>query len=543
MIKTDLIKDTFLSKKIFLDIGVAALLLGLSLVFAARYNLNALDKGLDDNLYDVAQLLATNNEARQSLQMGRLTPALAKWLSDAQIGVRGFDSLALVDLTLTRLYHSNPSLIGTKIQRTDARQVLDRPFRDQVLGEKGLEIRSFYQVKNALERPIGYVVASVSLAGSAYSKSTSTAVYLTIFGLALLASVVYSYLSHRTFKLALAELDSVKLAKRLFQIQTALDSVEEGLLAIDERGRIIVANLAFSRLLAINSALVEADVDEVLPWLKLKKSLELSEERDVVLVRGALKAVCDKLTVKSYGRSVGALAVVRAKKAAPNNPPLTNYNHLVEALRSNALEFQKQLRIIAEFLKSDSCVSAVQNLAGPSGLSSENLICIAQNVKNQALGAFLVSEIKRCAEAGVKLNFETASFVPSRSRFLSTKNLIAVVGDLVEHAFQALLDTRMVKSVAPAGSLSEAIFLRVLEDHQGLIITLERKGPPSLVEEAFKPSLGPPLRAKKTDLGLDLTRALVQAGGGRLTVDLAKRPGAFLELTFREPRRVKVALA
>jgi sensor histidine kinase regulating citrate/malate metabolism len=300
----------------------------------------------------------------------------------------------------------------------------------------------------------------------------------------------------------------------------------------------LVNSAAINILNLRNKVLIGEDVDLILPELRLKESLSGRKEHNVNLVDEDINAICNKLPIKSRGRLVGALAIIRDRTELTSLAErITGFDHLLDALRANTHEFKNQLHVILGLLRSGAYEEAQRYVAENSQFQGETLSAVAKNIENRTLGALILGKINRCNELGVRLRVVAESQIPRHSRFLSTKSLITLVGNLVDNAIEAIDAAGRRDGPGGEDESPREISLFVREDELGLIITVDDTGVGCSPEEIARMS-GPGYSTKGPGrgMGLSLIRAVVDSGRGQMTIDSDKGVGTTMELVFREPR-------
>jgi sensor histidine kinase regulating citrate/malate metabolism len=162
MIKFNPFNMSLLSKMLFLDIFVATTMLILSVGLAARYSINMLERGLTQNLFNVAQLLATNEDVIESLEAHRLSPKLEKYLDTAILNQNNIDIITIADMKAVRIYHPNKAEIGRRFVGDDEADVLEgRHYHSKAFGTLGYQSRYLYPIFGKNGKQIGFVLVSM----------------------------------------------------------------------------------------------------------------------------------------------------------------------------------------------------------------------------------------------------------------------------------------------------------------------------------------------------------------------------------------------
>ncbi|MDR1870693.1 MAG: GHKL domain-containing protein [Deltaproteobacteria bacterium] len=526
---------------LFLDIFVAAVILFFSFSLAARHSVALLEKSLTNNLKNVAQLLATSESIKGALEAGEVSPQLAEALDLSLESLTDIDVFTIADMRAIRLYHPEKSRVGQKFVGGDeGPALLGRNYHSIARGTLGQQSRYFYPVFNDQGKQIGFVHVSVLMDNVNALRDEVYLAHLKTLGLVFVVSTALIVLLSISIKRSLLGYEPFQISRIFLQRQEVIDSLEEGLLAIDQKGGVILVNSAAASILDLkDQAILGRDIDAILPRLGLKESLDGRKEHNVSLVTDNFNVICNKLPIQSHGRLVGALAIIRDRSEMTHlAEQITGFNHLLDALRANTHEFKNQLHVILGLLRSGDSEAAGRYIAQNCQFQGETLTTIAQNIENRTLGALIIGKINRSNELGILMNVASDSRIPRHSRFLSTKSLVTVVGNLVENAIDAI-DAIDWESNDNSQRPKE-ISLLIHEDDQGLIIAVDDTGVG--LTPAEKSRLGEPgftTKGQGRGLGLSLLKAILESSHGQMSVDSEKDVGTTFELVFREPRNKK----
>ncbi|MDR1576641.1 MAG: sensor histidine kinase [Deltaproteobacteria bacterium] len=523
-----------------MDISVAAAVLILSVGLAARYSIDTMENGLIDNLFNVAQLLANNQEVKVDLAAGRLSPKLEKYLDAALANLRDIDVISIADLNSSRLYHPDKTLIGKKFVGGDEGPALSgQNYHSKAVGTLGYQNRYFYPVYNDQGSQIGFVHVSMLMTNLDALRSGVLGVHLKTLALGFVVFTILLVFLSTSIKRSLLGYEPAQIVKIFLQRQEVIDSLEEGLLAIDDKGSIILVNSAAQKILDLGARpFLGEDVDVISPGLKLKESLSGSKAYNINLVIDQVNAIYDKLPLNSRGRLVGALAIIRDRSELTRMAEsLTGFNHLLDALRANTHEFKNQLHVILGLLRGREYAEAERYIVQNGQSEGEALTTIANNIENRTLGALVLGKINQCHELGARMNLSSESKIPRHSRFLSTKSLITIVGNLVGNALEAIVEAERQRAPELADEAPREISLLIHEDDKALIITVDDTGVGCSAEEIAQMTVpGYTTKGQGHGQGLSLIRAVVDAAKGQMTIDSEKGVGTTMELVFREPR-------
>ncbi|MDR0621401.1 MAG: sensor histidine kinase [Deltaproteobacteria bacterium] len=505
----------------------------LTVGLAARHSVGLLETDLEQNLNNVAQLLATNQLIIDAMEAGKVSPSLEKYLDDILANDNNIDIITLADMRAIRLYHPVKERIGQAFQGGDEGPALKgENYSSKAEGTLGYQKRYFYPVFDSDGKQLGFVHVSMLMKNLELLRNQVVVIHLQTLLAVFLVGAVASVFLAANIKRSLLGLEPYQIAASFLKRGEIMDSLEEGLLAIDERGSVILHNDSAGRMLELEHGdLVGKDIDEHFPQFKLKETLTGLKEHNRQVALNEQVIICDRLPINARDQIIGGMAILRDRSEVTKlAEQITGFNHVVDALRSNTHEFMNQLHVILGLLQGGEYEEAKQFITKIGHAQSATVSTVAKNIDNRVLAALILGKINRCQELGVRMIVQPQSTIPRHSLFLSTQSLLTVVGNLVENAIEAI-------NAKADPEADDSITLLIYEDKQSLLITLDDTGIGLTQEEIVKMSqYGYTTKGAGRGTGLGLVRGLVQSSSGEFTVESEKGVGTSMMLTFTTPR-------
>lgn len=536
MPQTPALRMPLLSKILLLDVALVGLMLLLSIWLSSRYSVELLEERLDQNQHHVAQLLATSDAVVNALRAGRSNPALDAYLDAALTNQNDIDVITIADMNSIRLYHPEKSRVGERFFGGDEGRVLKgENYVTRGQGTLGYQSRYFYPVLDHEGKQLGFVLVSMLMSNLENLRDNVIRVHLQTLAVVLLVGILAAGLLTVNIKRSLLGFEPAQLAQRFLQRGEVIDSLEEGLLAVDGHGRIIITSTAAQEILGKDEHRLRGrDVDEVFPQGRLKESLAGVRDYNRRLTVREQNILCDRIPVHSGQAVIGAVAIMRDRSEFTRMAEqLTGVSHLLDALRANTHEFMNQLHVILGLLQAGNIEDAKRYIMDIGQVQSATVSALAKGIENRALAALILGKVNRCNELGIRMLLLPDSRIPRRSRFLPTKALITIVGNLVENAVDAISERGFAKE-------EHEIALRIHEDEQGLLISLDDSGVGLTAEEMSR--FGTPGYTSKGPghgTGLGLVYGILESAGGEISLESEKGVGTSITLVFSRPRHLR----
>lgn len=317
-----------------------------------------------------------------------------------------------------------------------------------------------------------------------------------------------------------------QIAELLQSREALLHGVGEGLIAIDNRGKITLANDEAKRLLGIHGEVLGKRAAEVLEHQVAGLLSGRSAEESLVLAgERILLAKVSGATIG--GSSVGAILVLRDRTELHTVlRDLSGARDMTQALRAQAHEFSNRLHVISGLLElgqtqaASAFIGSIDISGSPVGASA------LATVTDPELGALLLAKGAICREKGIELVIDSDSVLaPSEMG----RDLITILGNLIDNAIDA---------VAFQGRIE---LLVCQESDSSVLVEIHDDGPG--IAEGMRErmwELGASTKAERTEhqargIGLALVHRVVNRRRGTITVADSDLGGAAFTILLPAP--------
>jgi two-component system phosphate regulon sensor histidine kinase PhoR len=326
-----------------------------------------------------------------------------------------------------------------------------------------------------------------------------------------------------------------------------LDSMREGVLLLDPNGRIVLANPALRRMLMLG-----ADVTGKLP-LEMVRSSELQRTLDEV------SSSADMVTAElELGDLEPRRLLVRAAPFPSSGGALAVFVDVTELRRLETIRRDFVANVSHELRTPVTAVrSAAETLrtAGMTAADAEDFLDIIE--RNAERLQHLVQDLldlARIESRELKLSMEAVELVPALERAFdllgdrAERKRIGLSADVADGLDPVLCDRRALEQVlvnlldnaikyCPEGA---AVLVRARPEAELVRIAVDDNGPgieprhlPRLFERFYRVDAGRSRELGGTGLGLSIVKHLVEAMGGRVSVE--STPGSGTSFAFTLP--------
>lgn len=335
-----------------------------------------------------------------------------------------------------RLAHPNPWQIGRHVSTDPSGPLAGHDVVNVERGTLGLSARG----KVPLRDTSGAIVGEVSVGIGHETIAGHLTRQITVVGAfacgALLLGVLGSYLLTRRVKKLTLGLEPHELAELVREREAVLHGIGEGVLAVDEDGRVSVCNAEASRLLGVAPPRGTPVGDLELPP-RLRGVLDGRGDVDNVLaVAGDRVLVAGRRGVRREGRDLGGVLTLRDRTDLEKlTRELDAVRALTDGLRAQRHEFSNRLHTLAGLLQTGHNTEAVEFVHALSDAPVPGASVDTDAIRDPHLQAFLSAKSAVARERGVALEASAVSWVPTP--VVAPVEVTTVVGNLVDNALEA----------------------------------------------------------------------------------------------------------
>ena len=511
-----------------LILGLVALLqTGFIGLFALNYLSRAMDEQIAQRALHVATTIAT---------MPEIVSAVARHDSDTLQPL----SLHLAEKTEARyvvigdqhgirLAHPEPSAIGFSMLEDEPDEVeLTFPggkgYTYTAHGSLGLSMRArapIYSLDN------NTLVGVVSVG---YQKNRIEAVIdryritlIAVIVLGFLFSVLIAIWFANHFKKAIFGLEPEQIGRLFEERNATLESVREGIIAINAQGEIITFNRTAVETLGLTpeANLIGQPVQHVLPDSKMLEVLKTGQpqfDQEVWLQDRNL--IVNRLPLVQEGKITGVVSSFRLKDELDLvSRKLTRIQQYADTLRSQSHEYSNKLHTIAGLIEIGATDQALA-LIGQETQSHQALIqLLVDAIPDPILAGCLLGKYNRAKEMGLRLKIDEESHMTELPERLPREQLVSIIGNLIDNGLEATLQHK-----GPGGEVR----VSMTDLGNDLIFEIDDDGP-GIAETDHERIFQRGVTTKNREghgIGLHLVKALLDQLGGNITLDPGDHGGS-----------------
>lgn len=423
--------------------------------------------------------------------------------------------IVVMDMDGIRKTHPDPEKIGEHFVGGDEKEALKgKEYISASRGTLGESIRAFTPIYNDTGEQIGVAAVGISLESveKALGRSNQSILFVTAFG--LLIGIIGAIILARYIKRILLGLEPFAIAKILEERSTMLQSVHEGIIAVDQHSTITLVNKSALQILqkaGLTQEPVGMNIHDYLPSTRLDQVIqtgnpELDEEQNI----NGISILVNRVPLVVNGQVVGAISTFRDKTEVNQlAEQLTGVRTYAEALRAQSHEFLNRLHVILGMVQMkvyDELSDYIRTLVN---YRNQELGTITQSIKDPALAGFLMGKLSYAREEQVELSIDSETIIPEPADSQVTHELITILGNLIDNAMEAMVDTEEKTLDVNLHYTDEWLTIEVLDSGPGIS--------PELQTQIFEK--GYSTKGENRGFGLYLVSKSIDRLGGEFEVD------------------------
>lgn len=409
--------------------------------FVAQSLTYQIDRLVGDKVLSVARMIASRPIVQEAFRSKNppevLQPLIQQWLRES-----GVDLIVIFNMDTIRYAHTNEGLVGLHFTGGDERKALEGDeYISHAVGVSGPSMRSFVPIKdNKTGEQIGVVVVGVLKPSLERQVQQVLANLAWISLLGLVVGGVGAALVAFNIKGSIFGLEPQQIRAILEERVAILQSIREGVIAVDKKNSITIINSEAQRILGVGTEVIGKKVSEVLTNTRLPEIVATgNSEFDQEQVVHGKTIITNRVPIIVEGKVVGAVATFRDMSEVKDlASELTGVKGLAGSLRAQAHEFVNRLHTVSGLLQLGRHEEAIRYIAQVTRTHEEMVGFVSNRIHEHALAGLILGKMSTANERGISISLDPDSYVPVRDSRLVPLDLVTLVGNLIENAFEAV---------------------------------------------------------------------------------------------------------
>ena len=497
----------------------------------------------DRNLQNISETIATspsfmendiqNGTAQDQVNLMRYLDSLKKSLYDV-------DVISIVNKNNQRFYHTNHSLIGTQYngEQPDFSPVEKTFYIVNTNGPSGAQRRAYSALYSETGEYLGFIMVIIL---TEHVNENITQIITTYAILAFVAIVIELFITSRiskSIKNSLLGYEPDTISAMYLVRDNILESLKEGVIAVDKNGNILFTNNSAVKMLDKSSTATEfigKNIEQIKNGNVIKTVLNGSEKEFGIQGQrmDGTDVIIDRIPIKHEEDPIDTICILHDRAEYTKlMEDLAGTRYLVDSMRANNHDFTNKLHVILGLIQMEMYDQATSYIENITMVQRASISKIMNCISEPALAALLIGKTARAAELNVKFTLRDGSHFSNTDMHIPTEVLITVIGNLIENAFESM----NAKEPNPSnpneliiGLFSKEDSILITVDDTGLGISEENKQ--RIFENGFS------TKGENRGTGLYQVKTMVENLGGLITVDSQENVGTSFFVYFSKEKK------
>ncbi|MDO4555596.1 MAG: sensor histidine kinase [Lachnospiraceae bacterium] len=525
-------KELSLRNKMALSYSLLVfLILAITMGFLWFQRTDAITDNIDKTISGLSYTLANDPAIVKAVKEENMTGQLSGYLTDLCKNVDHVDYIVVVNKEDIRLYHLEKDKIGQHFQGGDEKKALEGAdtYVTEGKGSREFQRRAFSSVYNEEGECVGFVMVSSYVKQIQKMKQDEFIHFVLLFALALTIGILFAIIIAESIKKSLLGYDPHQFTEMFLQREEILDDLEEGIALINVEGVCEYTNQSARNFYKIKE---EDQIRQAIQTLmKDTLSFDCQNGKNIYnrKVRlGDTSILVDAAPIEEKGKRLGTLIIFKDRTEMMRlAEELTGVQHIIAALRATTHEHKNAMHVILGLLQTGETKMAMEYIDSEVTRESTEENFVLERIKNKTIAALIIGKRNRAKELNIRFQLLKESYLEAHNPYLSANDLVTVIGNLIENAFDAIGKKEDIREVN----------LFILSDENALTIIVDDTGE-GMDNQTIEKIRNERYTTKGEGhgVGMTLIRQIVYGSGGLIQVESEPGEGSSFTISINQPR-------
>ncbi|WP_236838823.1 ATP-binding protein [Caldalkalibacillus salinus] len=440
------------------------------------------------------------------------------------------DYIVIIDMDRIRYSHPSESYLGTRFEGGDERAALsEHEYRSKAHGPLGYAVRAFVPVMDddGTEQ-VGVAVVGILTPTfqSLLMQYQNDLLLSLVWG--LLVGLIGSWVLGDNIKKETFNMEPYEIARLVEERSAVIQAMDMGIIAVDSEGHVTFMNqLAKSYTGYHDREDVTLHIKTLFPESdqSIVQTLGRQVTNRTLMVQGNVYLL-STYPIKVKEALVGSLITMQDRTQANRlAEELTGVKTLVDALRAQNHEYMNKLHSIAGLIQLERTEEALDIIIEKTTDEEDVVQFLKNNIKIDSLSGLLLGKRSRAKEIDVYFVIDQDSHVQGMIPGFQTGDLVTIVGNLIENAFESFSNAQAHKKVSCLIQGDErALLIQVSDNGQGIAEQEQQ----NMFQYGYSTK-----QKEGRGIGLALVKEIVEAHQGLIDVNSIPHQGTTMTIKIK----------
>ncbi|MBE6049968.1 MAG: GHKL domain-containing protein [Clostridium sp.] len=497
-------KLSFENKIIILAIFITLIPLILSYLIFYSDKIIGYDEEVKGTLKTVAFSLSNDSSIIEKLAYKENDKSIQEHTKKFITEIKDVDIIVIGDMTGEKYSHIYENQIGEKYVNDDNERVIKEGvgYYSLMEGSAGVTLRRFEPIFYQGNQ-VGFVMVGKYRTGINEMTLRITLIYVVLFVISFIVAVFLAKKFAKVIKRATLGMEPDDITTLYKKQNIIINNVKEGIIALNKENEITEVNKECYRL--FENYPLDKVLERLKPYINERKSFDMKE----LIINGKKIFV----TLSSMFENENYYGMIITFKDKENISKLakeiTGVDEVVKNLRATIHEFKNQLHVILGLLELEEYDEAIVFIKKIQRIKEQDGIKF-NTIEDPYIRAVMISRELVARERKIDFKLNDESFLYEKHDLINSYDLVTILGNLIENAFEACVLNENVKGKVE-------VFL--YEDSEKILIEVQDDG--KEIDKELKNNIfieGVSTKGKGRGTGLYLVKNRIELYNGEINI-------------------------
>ncbi|ATD54075.1 ATP-binding protein [Clostridium chauvoei] len=467
--------------------------------------INTLNKNIKSDLHTSAVFISKTPFIKEKLKNRENDYTIQSFTKELIEENENIDIIVVADITGEKYSHLDESQIGDIFKNPDKKDVLEKgiSYYSSMTGSMGKTLRYFEPIFYGNEQ-VGFVMVGKYQTEIEGLMKNIIGVFTILFIVSLIINIVLANWFAKKIKNKIFGMEPEEIARLYTQKEIILNNIKEGIIALDNKDKIIEVNNACYHLLKDFNE--EKFFEKISSYIEKREVIEIKE----FIIDGEKIFLSIYPMIGAQGYLGSIITIIDRNEINKVAKEITGVDEIIRNLRATVHEFKNKLHVILGLIKIEEYDEArkyIINTQESHELVDGKFISIEDNY----IKGLLISRQLVANERNISFEIDNESNLYENHGQIEPYDLITIIGNLLENAFEACLSSRREDM---------KVEISIKEDSEKIFIKVKDNGIP--INKDIKSTLfvqGVSSKGNGRGFGLALIKSRVELYSGNIQID------------------------
>lgn len=517
--KTSFTKASFRTKITISALIVTIIPLVLSYWLSLHIKLKDNDEIIRNTLQEAAGVVCSNEKIQDELYTKEGVEHIQDYTKNIISIFKDVDIIVISDMSGKKYSHLDEMQIGDIFVGEDKFNVLNdgSSYFSLKEGSMGKTLRWFQPIYYG-DTQVGFVMVGKYYKDIRVVNDKIKFIYFLLFITCVSVSGIGSTVFAKKIKKAMLGMEPDEITRLYEEKKILINSVKDGIIAINEQDEVTEVNkICFEMFDEFNFEEIRQKLDV---YIRCKFDIEMKEF--IIDNKKIFITVKHIMNDKKY---LGVIITLTDR----NNinkiaKEITGIDEMVKNLRASAHEYKNNLYVLLGLLQLKEYDEATNYILKLEKMQRNNNIKFA-DIKDSYIRALLISRESVAKERKINFSMTEESFLEENHGIISSFDIITILGNLIENAFEACSDINIK---------DKNVEVSLFEDDDVIEIQVRDNGKkinPELKEKIFDEGVSS--KAEGRGIGLFLIKSRVELYSGKIEIEEFESEKIFVVTVYK----------